>query len=229
MNLGRSRFAGLAAALCAIALLLGLGLRASFAEDFGTSTNYETGSAPARTAPAGKSKYSRSASLAGLAPRAAWAAFLRLSERPPPGVGDYYPHHAHRPVACLYGLGIDHGEPGPDQTCQEPDSEAVCLQQRLGAAVWAARQHYERATLRGRRVQWCHCTPVKVPARRSAMASRAAGAALSCRPGPRAASQARILPKVALAPRAYGWARYARGKRAFQSVDAGAAVGCWRF
>ena len=64
MNLGRSRFAGLAAGLCAIALLLGLGLRASFAEDFGTSTKYETGSAPASTAPAGKSKYSRSASLA---------------------------------------------------------------------------------------------------------------------------------------------------------------------
>jgi hypothetical protein len=38
MNLGRSRFAGLAAGLCAIALLLGLGLRPSFAEDFGTST-----------------------------------------------------------------------------------------------------------------------------------------------------------------------------------------------
>jgi hypothetical protein len=64
MNLGRSRFAGLAAGLCAIALLLGLGLRASFAEDFGTSTKYETGSAPASTGPAGKSKYSRSASLA---------------------------------------------------------------------------------------------------------------------------------------------------------------------
>ena len=44
MNLGRSRFAGLAAGLCAVALLLGLG-RASFAEDFGTSTKYETGSA----------------------------------------------------------------------------------------------------------------------------------------------------------------------------------------
>jgi len=64
MNLGRSRFAGLAAGLCAIALLLGLGLRPSFAEDFGTSIRYETGSAPASTAPAGKSKYSRAASLA---------------------------------------------------------------------------------------------------------------------------------------------------------------------
>jgi hypothetical protein len=53
MNLGRSRFVGFAAGLCAIALLLGLGLRASFAEDFGAST-----------APAGKSKYSRSAYLA---------------------------------------------------------------------------------------------------------------------------------------------------------------------
>jgi hypothetical protein len=67
MNLDRSWFAGLAAGLCAIALLLGLGLHASFAEDFGTSTKYETGSAPARTAPAGKSKYSRSASLAASA------------------------------------------------------------------------------------------------------------------------------------------------------------------
>jgi hypothetical protein len=64
MNLGSSRFAGLAAGLCAISLLLGLGLRASLAEDLGTSTKYETGSAPASTAPAGKSKYSRSASLA---------------------------------------------------------------------------------------------------------------------------------------------------------------------
>ena len=66
-NLGRSRFARVAAGLCAIALLLGLGLRASFAEDFGTSTKYETGSAPASTVPAGKSKYSRSASLAASA------------------------------------------------------------------------------------------------------------------------------------------------------------------
>ena len=66
MTLGRSRFAGLAAGLCAVALLLGLG-RASFAEDFGTSTKYATGSAPASTAPAGKSKYSRSASLAASA------------------------------------------------------------------------------------------------------------------------------------------------------------------
>ena len=57
MNLGRSRFAGLAAGLCAIALLLGPGLRASFAGDSGTSTkSEETGSAPASTAPAGKSK-----------------------------------------------------------------------------------------------------------------------------------------------------------------------------
>jgi hypothetical protein len=80
MNLGRSRFVGLAAGLCAIALLLGPGLRASFAEDSGTSTkSEETGSTPestapestapastarASTAPAGKSKYSRSASLA---------------------------------------------------------------------------------------------------------------------------------------------------------------------
>jgi hypothetical protein len=70
MNLGRSRFAGVAAGLCAIALLLGPGLCASFAEDSGTSTkSEETGStpastAPASTAPAGKSKYSRSASLA---------------------------------------------------------------------------------------------------------------------------------------------------------------------
>jgi hypothetical protein len=65
--MNRSRFTGLAAGLCAIALLFGLGLRASFAEDFGTSTGYEMGStsaAPASTAPAGKSKYSRSASLA---------------------------------------------------------------------------------------------------------------------------------------------------------------------
>jgi hypothetical protein len=59
LSLGRSRFAGLAAGLCAIALLLGLGLRASSAENFGTSTKYETG-----TAAAGKSKYSRSALLA---------------------------------------------------------------------------------------------------------------------------------------------------------------------
>jgi hypothetical protein len=66
MNFGRSRFAGLAAGLCAVALLLGLG-RASFAEDFGTSTKHATGSAPASTAPAGKSKYSRSASLAASA------------------------------------------------------------------------------------------------------------------------------------------------------------------
>jgi hypothetical protein len=70
MNLGRSRFVGLAASLCAVALLLGLGLRASFAEDFGTSTRYETGGAPASTAPAGKSKYSRSASLAASASEA---------------------------------------------------------------------------------------------------------------------------------------------------------------
>jgi hypothetical protein len=62
MNRGCSRFAGLAAGLCAIALLLGPGLRASFAEDFGTK--HEPGSATATTAPAGKSKYSRSASLA---------------------------------------------------------------------------------------------------------------------------------------------------------------------
>jgi hypothetical protein len=62
MNLGRSRFAGLAAGLCAIALLLGLGLRPSFAEDFGTSTKYDTGSALA-----GKTKYPRSASLAASA------------------------------------------------------------------------------------------------------------------------------------------------------------------
>jgi hypothetical protein len=40
MNLGRSRFAGLAAGLCAIALLVGPGLRASFAENFGKSTKY---------------------------------------------------------------------------------------------------------------------------------------------------------------------------------------------
>ena len=45
-----------------------LGLeRPSFAEDFSTSTKYETGSAPASTVPAGKSKYSRSASLAASA------------------------------------------------------------------------------------------------------------------------------------------------------------------
>jgi hypothetical protein len=60
MNLGHSRFAGLAAGLCVIALLLGPGLRASFAENFGTSTKAEE----AGGAPAGKSKYSRSASLA---------------------------------------------------------------------------------------------------------------------------------------------------------------------
>jgi hypothetical protein len=69
MNFGRSRFAGLAAGLCAIALLLGPGLRASFAEDSGTTVKSEetgsTSTAPASTAPAGKSKYSRSASLAG--------------------------------------------------------------------------------------------------------------------------------------------------------------------
>jgi hypothetical protein len=59
MAVSRCRFAGLAAGLCAVALLLGPGLRASFAEDFGT-----TGSAPASTAPAGKLKHSRSASLA---------------------------------------------------------------------------------------------------------------------------------------------------------------------
>jgi hypothetical protein len=64
---GRSRFAGLAAGLCAIALLLGPGLRASFAEDFGKSTKYESGSAPVGIAPAGKSKYPRSASLAASA------------------------------------------------------------------------------------------------------------------------------------------------------------------
>src|SRR5277367_5689287 len=53
MNLGRSRFAGLAAGLCAIALLLGPGLRASFAGDSGTSTkSEETGSTEASTAPA---------------------------------------------------------------------------------------------------------------------------------------------------------------------------------
>jgi hypothetical protein len=40
MNLGRSRFTGLAAGLCAISLLLGPGLRASFATDFGKSTKY---------------------------------------------------------------------------------------------------------------------------------------------------------------------------------------------
>ena len=62
----RSRFAGLAAGLCAVALLLGLG-RPSFAEDFGTSAKYETGGAPASTAPAGKSKYFRSASMAASA------------------------------------------------------------------------------------------------------------------------------------------------------------------
>jgi hypothetical protein len=67
MILGLSRFAELAAGLCAIALLLGPGLRASFAEDFGTSTKYETRSASASAAPAGKSKYLRSASLAASA------------------------------------------------------------------------------------------------------------------------------------------------------------------
>jgi hypothetical protein len=64
MALDRSRFAGLAAGLCAVALLLGLE-RPSFAEDFGT-----TGSAPASTAPSGKLKHSRSASLAAASARA---------------------------------------------------------------------------------------------------------------------------------------------------------------
>ena len=59
-TLGRSRFAGLAAGLCAVALLLGLG-RASFAEGFATSTKYEAGTAPASTAPVGKLKHSRAA------------------------------------------------------------------------------------------------------------------------------------------------------------------------
>src|ERR1700722_10608393 len=66
MALVRSRFVGLAAGLCVVALLLGLG-RVSFAGDFGTSNKYETGGAPAGTAPAGKLKHSRSASLAASA------------------------------------------------------------------------------------------------------------------------------------------------------------------
>ena len=61
MALSRFRLAGLAAGLFAVALLLGLE-RPSFAAGFDT-----TGNVPASTAPSGKLKHSRSASLASTA------------------------------------------------------------------------------------------------------------------------------------------------------------------
>jgi hypothetical protein len=57
-NLGRSRWTGIAAGLCAIALLLGPGLRASSAEDAGTQE-----SAPAHKT--SKSKYAAVGNVAG--------------------------------------------------------------------------------------------------------------------------------------------------------------------
>jgi hypothetical protein len=58
VHLGRSRVPGLAASLCAIALLFGPGLRASSAEDAGTNAvGAKSEEAPAHSARSAKSKY----------------------------------------------------------------------------------------------------------------------------------------------------------------------------
>jgi hypothetical protein len=71
VHLGRSRLPGLAASLCAIALLLGPGLRASSAEDAGTSAvSAKSEESTGNSARHAKSKYASNAKSASLNARA---------------------------------------------------------------------------------------------------------------------------------------------------------------